>query len=456
MQNKINIKKIFDIIFLYGGKSGGVIVGLFVVPLYYKLLGPDIFGVIAIILSVQSFLMMMDFGTSTIVSRDISASKNMMQSYLTIKSANIIISISYFVILIISLFINSIIKSTITEYTIFLSVILFWSLTVQNVALSALLATRRYVVSGITQVAGVLGRAAITLGALTWIESKVDIFLLAQASTAVVHMAASSWICRQAFNPNLLPVSMKMLRTLVLEIAERGRPLIVFGLAGAAVMQLDKLIIPIFVSAAALTPYYLASTLCITPISVLAGPINQYFFPSIIQSINNENSNHTLDLLKRQILAICLVVAIPSFILWFWREPIVNIWLHQQPIASDVVGYLEILLPALALGALGYVPYNIIIAHEDYRAHSVLSACMTVITLTATTLAAALGSMLAICWIYAGYHSLSVIFTWWRASYLTNKIKEDYVIKSLRFTFYVVLIILLFMYFIGNIIDNVF
>lgn len=94
---------------------------------------------------------------------------------------------------------------------------------------------------------------------------------------------------------------------------------------------------------------------------------------------------------------------------------------------------MEILLPGIALGALGYVPYNILVAHEDYRAHSRLSAGMTVVTLAATALAAAFGSILAVCWIYASYHTISAVITWWRASYLVATTSDNYVTRSAHF-----------------------
>jgi O-antigen/teichoic acid export membrane protein len=288
----------------------------------------------------------------------------------------------------------------------------------------------------------VLGRAAITITALTYISAELETFLFAQALTAVVQMIVTSWFCRQALDLENQPLHIITLQSHIWELARRGAPLVLFGLSGAAVLQLDKVIIPIFISPTALTPYFLASALCLTPISVLAGPINQYFFPGIIESINRQDTKEVLNRLRELVFAICIVVAIPSTILWLGREPIINIWLHQKPIASDVVRYVEILLPGIALGALGYVPYNILVAHEDYRAHALLSAGMTIITLSAAALAALLGSVLAVCWIYAGYHILSAVITWWRASYLVGSISDNYATRSANFAIVLLAIII--------------
>jgi O-antigen/teichoic acid export membrane protein len=428
-----NWKRLIDLGLLYASKSGGVIVGILVLPWYQRLLGPDEFGIVALILSLQAFLLMLDLGTSTLVGRDVAASKSA-QGHLTVwRAAVSLLHVVYAVLLIVAIFVDLFFDTPLVPLQVALCLVLFWSLTVQNVGQSALLAKRQFVVSGIVQVIGVLGRAAITLIALSYVSAELETFLFSQALSAVVQMMVTSWFCRQALDLENLPLDIRTLRRRIAEIARRGAPLVLFGLAGAAVLQLDKVIISVFVSPAALTPYFLASALCLTPISVLAGPVNQYFFPGIIKSINNQDAKKTLKRLKMLIFVICAVVAIPSMVLWLGRESVINIWLQQQPISPEVVQYVEILLPGIAFGALGYVPYNILVAHEDYRAHSLLSAGMTVITLAATTVAAAFGSILAVCWVYASYHTFSVIFTWWRASYLVASTSDNYATRSAQY-----------------------
>ena len=183
-------------------------------------------------------------------------------------------------------------------------------------------------------------------------------------------------------------------------------------------------------SSAAAGPYFLASALCLTPLSVLAGPINQYFFPGIIGNISKGDTAQAREQLQKLVFAICVAVAIPSAVLWLGRESIVNTWLHHQPIAFDVIRYVEVLLPGIALGALGYVPYNILVAHQDYRAHAGLSLVMTAVTLLATALSAAWGSVMAVCWIYAGYHSISAAVTWYRAHQLEPASPDNYATRS--------------------------
>lgn len=435
-------KRLVDLGFLYASKSGGVIVGVFILPWYQRLLGPEAFGVVALILSLQAFLLMLDLGTSTLVGRDVAASKSARGHLITWRAAVSLLHVAYTGLLVVAFFVNLFFGTPLAPLRVVLCLILFWSLTVQNVGQSALLAKRQYSITGSVQVVGVLGRAAITVAALTYVSANLETFLFIQALTAVVQMMVTSWFCRQALDMENLPIDISVLRARIGEFARRGTPLVLFGLSGAAVLQLDKVIISLFISPAALAPYFLASALCLTPISVLAGPVNQYFFPGIIESINSLDSKRALKRLQKLISGIFVAVTVPSAILWLGREWIINIWLHQQPIASEVVRYVEILLPGIALGAFGYVPYNILIAHEDYRAHSLLSAVLTITTLATTIFAAAFGSILAVCWIYTIYHGLSAVATWWRATYLVALPLENYATRSAYYALALILAVL--------------
>ena len=67
---------ILDLLMLYISKSGAIVVGVFILPWYQQLLGASAFGWVALIFSLQTFLIMLDLGVSTIVGRDIAASEN--------------------------------------------------------------------------------------------------------------------------------------------------------------------------------------------------------------------------------------------------------------------------------------------------------------------------------------------------------------------------------------------
>lgn len=428
---------------LYASKSGGLVVGVLILPWYQKLLGEDEFGAVAVIISLQAFLFMLDLGASTIVGRDLAVPRDEKNHLETWRAAEFVLHIFYIIILFTSASVNFIANAPLSFVQIILFLLLAWSLTVQNVGQSALLAKRYFVVASIIQLIGVLSRAFATIAALYFVRADLEVFLMAQALIGVVQMVVTHYICRRMFYSKISSLEITVHVNQVIELARRGMPLVLFGFSGAAVLQLDKPIIGFFSSPADITPYFLASALCLIPMGVLAAPINQYLFPGIVESISHHKSEKTLRLLQRLIISIFFVVAIPSTILWLWREEIVELWLRHDPISPLVVQYVEILLPATAIGALGFVPYSILIAHEDYRFYSYQHFCLAVFTLMATALVAALSGIFLVAWVYAIYHVLSVFVTWFRASRIVAPHGLNYANRSAIFASYLVLAVII-------------
>lgn len=85
-----------------------------------------------------------------------------------------------------------------------------------------------------------------------------------------------------------------------------------------------------------------------------------------------------------------------------------------------IANYVAILLPGLAIGAFGFVPYSQLIYAKDYRFQAVMSACLTVVTLLLATVAAVGKNVEAVCYVYSAYHTASTVVSWIRASTLPD------------------------------------
>ena len=70
-----NKHRLIDLGLLYVSKSGAILVGLLILPFFNSQLGPDLFGLVALILSVQAFLLFVDFGMATLVGRDLAVAE---------------------------------------------------------------------------------------------------------------------------------------------------------------------------------------------------------------------------------------------------------------------------------------------------------------------------------------------------------------------------------------------
>ena len=169
-----------------------------------------------------------------------------------------------------------------------------------------------------------------------------------------------------------------------------------------------------FTSATEMAPYYLATMLCLTPLSILAGPVAQFFQPRLIRAIASGDTTAAQSVLRPFVTAIVFITFLPSALLWLVREPVISAWLGHSEQVTDVAHYTAILLPGVAIGALGYVPYLILVARQDYRFQARASMAMTALTLVATVLLAHNQSVEGVCWVYTIYHASSTLMSWAR------------------------------------------
>lgn len=412
-----NKRRLIDLGLLYVSKSGAILVGLLILPFFNSQLGPDLFGLVALILSLQAFLLLVDFGMATMVGRDLAVTKTTpLESYTTWRAAEWVISLLYLSLSAIAIVADWMWGDTLTSLEILSCGLLFWALTLQNIGQSALLARHQFATAAILQITGVLIRHGLTALMLLWVAPTLTCFIVTQSVVAVSQMFLTRWRCVLELQPNTservqFDLNIRM-RAKALLLA--GRPLMVFGLAGAAVMQLDKIIVSGLMSPRELGPYFLATTFCITPISVLAAPVAQFFQPRLVNAFSCADSAAMNITIRNFASSLILLTLIPAGLIWLLRAPLIELWLHNAEHTELVIQYSTILLPGVAIGALGFIPYSLLIAQRDYKFQARLSVTLTVITLIATLVASLQSSILSVCVIYALYHIMSTVGSWLR------------------------------------------
>lgn len=410
-----NKRRLIDLAFLYVSKSGAILVGLIILPFFNSQLGPDLFGLVALILSLQAFLLFVDFGMATMVGRDLAVAETTpSQRYTTWRAAEFVISLLYLVLASIALIASWLWGGKLTSLEVVSCSLLFWALTLQNIGQSALLARHQFAVAAALQITGVLARHGLSALMLLWIAPTLTSFIVTQSVVAVVQMLLTRWRCISELKPTNSELVLFDIRTRAKAMLLAGRPLMVFGLAGAAVMQLDKVIVSGVMSPRELGPYFLATTLCIAPISVLAAPVAQFFQPRLVNAFSRADPMAMQSTINKYIASLALFTLFPAGLLWLLREPLIGLWLRHGDHTTLIVQYSAVLLPGIAIGALGYIPYSILIANQDYVFQARLSVTLTVVTLIATMVASLQSSIFAVCVIYALYHSISTISSWSR------------------------------------------
>lgn len=412
--------RILNMAMLYASKVGAILVGILILPQFNRLLGPHQFGVVAVILSVQGLLLMMDLGMSTLVGRDVAAfgsdGETAAHSW---RDSHSVLTGFYLAMAPFAWLLNLASGMPLTGLQLAACLLLFWALTLQNVGQTALLAARRFSAASSIQLVGTLARALATLAALNMLGANLTVFAATQALCAVLQWVATDAFCRRQFvKGGLSGLGMPLRASRALAMLRRGSPLVFFGLAGAAAMQLDKPLISALASATATAPYYLATVLCLMPLSTLAGPVAQFFQPRLTQAIASGDDDAVHRTLTPFTTTLVLITFIPSALLWLLRGPVVGAWLGHAANGILVARYTGILLPGAAVGALGFLPYSILVARQDFHFQAVTSVCMTLLTLTGAAAFAQRGNIEGVCWVYAGYHCLSTTISWLRCIHL--------------------------------------
>ena len=417
------MSNLMRIVALFFSKTGAVLVGTLFIPLYNAKMGDEAFGGVAIILSIQAFALMVDFGAAVLVGRDIaSAGNNPTQQYMIWRQAELSLSAVYLAIFVVTLIACLVIGTSSTVMLVVVGCIpLYLTTVLQNIGQTALLARQHFITASVIQALGVLSRAIATVAALNLFSNTLLTFVWTQ-----VAMSALQWMVIRSYCGRLLqgsdPRHSQNAPTwpAIREFLHRGRPLLVVGLAGAAVMQMDKPLLSLFVPAREVAPYFLATSLAVLPISLLAGPIVQYFQPQVIGLFHASRDHDAHRVITRFTLMLVLAVALPSWILWQWAEPIVHLWLPHSDQASLVAKYTQTLVPAFAVGGLCYVPVVLLMAVQDFRYQALSTVLLTAATLALVAFAGAVHRVDWACGAYVFYFMAASVSVWFRALMLPS------------------------------------
>ena len=171
-----------DMVMLYAGRVSAVLVGFIFLPFYRHHLGPEQFGVVAVILSLQNLLIMLDLGMSTLIGRDVAIAHSSPAELLTLtRTAEISLTGFYFLLIPVTVCLKVLgAFSSIGWGTIMGAIALFWVLVLQNMYYATMLARREYSAASTIQVVGVAARACATAYVLAAISNTMMAFIVTQ------------------------------------------------------------------------------------------------------------------------------------------------------------------------------------------------------------------------------------------------------------------------------------
>lgn len=420
LRGNAGLAALTDFLSLFAGRVGGILVTLFFIPQYNRLLGAEVFGAVAVILSLQSFFLVSDLGLATLISRDTAIARDdpakLTAAVWMRRRAETILALLALAIATLAVLLPliglpvpwSLAKGLVAAMITALITMLVGT----NILQLSLNALGRYRAGAGLSVAGALARGVATVLVLRVMPS-LSAFLQAQVVMSALHFAAGRWLLERGCTP--LHWRERLLeRDAVLDLLRRCIPLTFYTLAGAAAVNLDKSIISAFISLKTAGAYFLATTYALVPVAILSGPVNSYFAPRIAHAHHAGDAEREYHLaLVFQLVLMCAVAA-PSLSLavqlpdWFW------LWLHDaaQSERSRVIG--PILLAGGALSATGYYPTTYLIAAEDTRYLAGLSLVTAAGVLIAAPVFAARLDLTGVAWSYFAFYAAGFVGLWLR------------------------------------------
>lgn len=409
-------RRLIPVAVLYGGRIGVAALGLIILPWLSRSMPDAQFGLAATVLSLQSLSVVLDLGLSVGIARHLPLlterearalvrrnERTLLRLYLGIGGIAMMLTaagalpISYWVALLITLSL----------------LLIVW----QNLIVTAFISRQRYIAATTTQFFGLLLRHACSLALVVLHTGTLEAFVMGQVAGAVLILAVSRYAFRGRHRRD--PPAVGPARAGGVNII-----IMIYTVAGACALQLDKILLTALASAEHTGPYFLASTLALVPITFLATPVSQFVQPKLIGSLARGDQEQARRWVARLTLAVAGLAVVPGILLGIASPWIVGLWLQGAPNQHVVGQYAMVLTPGAALGALGLVPAIILIARHDYPAMAVISCTLAIAVLSATGLLATSGNVIGICLAYALYHVLAAATLWWRAGriepYLCN------------------------------------
>lgn len=405
------IRRLLPVAVLYSGRIGVAALGLVILPWLSRAMPAEQFGLATTVLALQSLAIVLDLGLSVTIAREFPVLVGAYKHRDLMRRSERALFLIYAVVtaLAVALAAGGVVPIPLsTVLLICLSLLLIvW----QNIIVVAFISRQRFVTSTAVQFTSLLMRHGCSLGFVIAFGGTLQVFVLGQVAGAAIVLVVSRslfvWQHRGA-----APATADRVRG----AGATNIAVMIYTIAGACAMQLDKVLLSALASPAETGPYFLASTLSLVPITFLASPVSQFVQPKLIASLAAGRHEEARRWVVRMTLAILACAVLPGIALGLLAPWLVAFWLHGSVHQSAVSTYTMLLMPGAAIGALGLIPAIVLIARRDYRAMAALSCTLAVLVLATTAWLARQDAIAGVCITYAVYHTLAAATLWWRAA----------------------------------------
>ncbi|MFC1628601.1 oligosaccharide flippase family protein [Gemmatimonadota bacterium] len=355
------------------GQMAAIFFGLLTVPFYINLLGDDAFGLVSFFLSLQAVLVIVDFGLSTAVMRDISLlvaqRTERSRGRDLLRTAEVLYfglaTLVFLAFVLLSDWIStSWLQASTVDPRIIRSALLLAggiiSLRLPTILYQGFLrGLERQVVLNVTVVSITSVKALGSIALLLWISRSLIVFywwLLAFSVLEILLLIVVTWKSvgglrgRATFRIDILKATWSF--------GARIGGLSIFAMI---MKQMDKMLISRLLPIAQLG-YFNAASLASHALTNITSPIQNAVFPKLSQLSSASDESALAELFHKSCKIIAFVVSPAASILAFYSHDILLIWTQSSTLSGQASTPLTILALAMMLNTSMTMPFTLQLA----------------------------------------------------------------------------------------------
>jgi O-antigen/teichoic acid export membrane protein len=359
----------------FAGAIWSALLNIVFVPVYLHYMGIESYGLIGLFISIQAFIVLLDFGLSPTLNRELarlSASPDSVQEMHDIKRTLEIIN--WIIAVLIALFLCALApliahfwirpKDLTTETIMQALLIMSVNIAIQfsiNFYVGGLMGLQKQLALNLINIIFATLRAVGCFVILAFVSTTLQAFLLWQGLVGFIQVVLIAFTLK-----NSLPdaeVKGRFQRDLLHKIWRFAAGMTGITFISLILTQTDKVILSRTLSLENFGYYTLAGTISGMSISLIASSITHAVYPQFSQlvSLNDEAALREFYHRSSQIMSVLLIPAV--LILALFSYDILLVWTGKEVIAANAYILLSLLAIGGGLNGLTFLPYFLQLAH---------------------------------------------------------------------------------------------
>jgi O-antigen/teichoic acid export membrane protein len=398
---------------------------LLAVPVYLRVLGPEVYGIIGFYVALQILVNVLDFGWSMIANREFARAETESEEGAHLLRTLEVVYGLVGVLIVLSLwqlsswlstsYFNAVALGSAELRTaivlIGLTLGLRWPVTLYTAVLRGL---ERHVLQNTLAIVIITLR---TVGAMLVIRQvpTLEAFFYWQALLSVAEcglFAGATWLLQHGQWS-----SAKFDGAILRRFGHFSAQLTFIALFAALLKQVDRLVLGRWVSLD-LLGYYTVAAVLSGGLLLFATPLSAAVYPRFSDLFARDQTAEALEIYRKSSRTVAVVIVPVACMLVFFASPIVTIWTRSGAAAQSAAPVLAVLAAATALNSLMQVPYAAQIAagraHIALWTNGVAVAALTPLTIVLVQLLGIAGAGIAWLVFNIVYYSVVAAVIEWR------------------------------------------